>query len=238
MRRLFIADVHANLPAFEEVLRDVGPIDEVIFLGDIVGYGPHPAQCVELLQRVGARAILGNHDVEIIETAPSPENPDEPVDWLHWTRRRLSEEHLNYLDNLTARIELDSSSGPITLIHHPPDAPYLHPKMPDAVLGRHCRKIDGQTVFFGHSHRAFDRVIDGQRLVCIPPVGQPRDGDPRAGYALQTGEGLFFHRVEYDVEIVVADIRAIGLDRSFTDRWIEFVRTGYDEEWSREYRRS
>ncbi|MBU0606911.1 MAG: metallophosphoesterase family protein, partial [Armatimonadetes bacterium] len=66
MKRLWIADVHANLPAFVAVLADAGAVDEVIFLGDVVGYGPHPAECVDLLARLQPQAVLGNHDAAVL----------------------------------------------------------------------------------------------------------------------------------------------------------------------------
>lgn len=236
MRRLFIADVHANLPAFDRVLEHAGDVDEIVFLGDIVGFGPHPGECVDRLRKLRAQAINGNHDLEVLAASRAPAESEIPVNWLHWTRQQLTEAHLAYLAGLPTERFISTAAGEIHAIHHPPGAPYLHPAMPDAMLARHCRSTSGQFVVFGHSHRLIDRVIDGRRLVCIPPVGQPRDGDPRAGYALQTERQLSFHRVEYDMESVAADVHDIGLDAEFTARWIAFLRTGFDEEWSRPYR--
>jgi len=236
MRRLWIADVHANLPAFEAVLRDAGEVDDIVFLGDIVGFGPHPAECVDLLWELDALAIAGNHDVEVLCAPPPSESQSGPVNWLHWTRAQLEDDHLLYIEALPADTTVQSGFGEVSAIHHPVAAPYLHPAMPDAVLADWCRATPGAVVAFAHSHRAMDRAVDGRRLICLPAVGQPRDGDPRAGYALEVDGALSFHRAAYDVEQVVADVRAIGLDASFTERWIAFLRTGYDPEWSRPYR--
>ena len=92
MRRLLIADAHAALPALEAVLADVGPVDDVVFLGDAVGYGPHPGECVDLLRATGARCVLGNHDAEVLsepgynlDTARWPHQY-----WLRWTYDQLS----------------------------------------------------------------------------------------------------------------------------------------------------
>ena len=78
--------------------------------------------------------------------------------------------------------------------------------------------------------RAIDRTVNGRRLVCLPAIGQPRNSDPRAGYAIEAGSDLEFRYVEYDVESVVRDIRQIGLHEDFRARWIRFLRTGSDPE--------
>lgn len=77
--------------------------------------------------------------------------------------------------------------------------------------------------------------MNGLRYVCIPPVGQPRNGDPRAGYALEEGGDLSFHFVTYDLDKVVEEVRRIGLEPRFCERWVRFLRAAFDAEWSREY---
>ena len=168
-------------------------------------------------------------------SSPRPDAPGEPVNWQQWTYRQLSEAQLAHIAGLPAELVIRVDGGEMNAIHRPPGAPYLHPDMPDLVLARHCRATSGSFVLFAHSHRPIDRTVYGRRLVCVPAVGQPRDGDPRAGYALDSDGELTFHRVAYDVERVVADVRAIGLDPAFTARWVEFLRTGFDSEWSRSY---
>ena len=71
MKRLIIADIHSNLPALEAVLESSPPVDEIVFLGDIIGYGPHPRECVDVLMSLKARAILGNHDRNILINPPT-----------------------------------------------------------------------------------------------------------------------------------------------------------------------
>ncbi len=231
-----IADVHANLPAFEAVLEDAGTVDEIVFLGDIVGYGPHPAECVDLLRETGARAISGNHDREVLQAGNRAGSADGAVNWLDWTVEQLRSEHLAYIGDLPREMTLSSAGASIRAIHHPPGAPYLHPAMPAAALAKHFGEVEGDAVFFAHSHRPIYRIAGGRRLIGLPAVGQPRDGDPRAGYALENAGRISFRRVAYDVERAVAAVRAIGLDRDFTERWVKFLRTGYDSTWSRPYR--
>lgn len=236
MRRLWIADVHANLPAFEAVLADAGRVDEVAFLGDIVGCGPHPSGCIDLLKQLDAKAILGNHDAAILAIRTRAPRCANPVDWDEWTFEQLNEVQLSYLANLPTMLAVASCGASVKTMHHPPGAPYLHPAMPDSVLASHLHAAPYPVVFCGHSHRQIDRTVSGRRYVCTPPVGQPRNGDTRAGYAVEEDGALAFHYVSYDIERVVADFQRIGLAAEFCQRWICFLRTGFDVEWSREYR--
>ncbi|MCK5805344.1 MAG: metallophosphoesterase, partial [Lentisphaeria bacterium] len=102
MKRLLLADVHAGLHAFEAVLADAPPVDEILFLGDIVGYGPHPAQCVDLLRTLDARCILGNHDEDVLQERrrSHPEGTPSPhALWLRWTLEQLDGEQLDFLES-------------------------------------------------------------------------------------------------------------------------------------------
>ena len=235
MKRLWLADVHANLPAFEAVLADAGHVDEVIFLGDIVGFGPHPAACVERLMGLDALAVQGNHDAAVLAQRGHPPAPGEPLNWDQWTLRQLDEAQLSYLQALPEALAISSCGEPATALHQLPGAPYLHPAMPDAVLASHVRDLPQSLTLCGHSHRALDRTIAGRRLICLPSIGQPRNSDPRAGYALEQDGRVTFHTVAYDVERVAADVAQIGLPEPFCGRWINFVRTASDPDWSREY---
>ena len=236
MKRLLIADVHANLPAFEAVLRDAGSVDEIVFLGDVVGYGPHPAECVDLLQRIDARAILGNHDVDILsDPTLGPPGRGAHSIWRHWSYLKLTSSQRTYLASLHDRITIASDGQRVEVIHNTPSKQYLHPAMPDELLAEPFREVPGKIIYFAHSHRRIDRVVHGRRFVCFRAVGQPRDGDPRAGYAIEREGNLEHKAVAYDVERVVRDLSRIRLPEPFLARWIRFLRTGFDPEWSREY---
>jgi len=226
MRRLWIADVHANLPAFEAVLADAGPVDEIIFVGDAIGFGPHPAACVERLMALEPRAVQGNHDAAVLARRGQPTDAAGPLDWDAWTLAQLSAAQLDWLAALPEHLALTACGETALVRHRLPGAPYLHPAMPDEVLAAHVGELPAPLVFVGHSHRALDRVLAGRRLVC---------GDPRAGYALECGGRLTCHFVAYDVERTARDTEQIGLSEPFQGRWLRFLRTGADPEWSREY---
>jgi predicted phosphodiesterase len=236
MRRLFLTDVHAVLPAFEAALRDAEEVDEIIFLGDIIGYGPHPAQCIDLLASLGAQAILGNHDEELLSFAPdAPVSQHSPhTTWLHWTSRQVTRSQLAYLAELPVRLTLQVGETAALAVHRL-SGPYLHPRMPDAELAAALTDVAESLVLCGHSHWPIDRTVQGKHLFCIPSAGQPRNHDPRAGYAIEDEGRIQFRYVPYDIEPVVEDVRKIGLPIPFTERWIQFLRSGYDAEWSRDY---
>ena len=236
MKRLWITDVHASLPAFEAVLRAAGDVDEVVFLGDIVGYGPHPSECVDLLRTLCPKAIRGNHDSSVFSVKNHTfQNMKSDVDWDEWTFHQLDESQLRYLRALPDELTVVSAGHEIRAIHHPAGAPYLHPAMSDRLLAGYFQNISGAIVFFGHSHRMIDRVIDGRRFVCFPSVGQARNGDIRAGYGLEIDGKLNFRFVACDVRKVIADVHRIGLPEKFCERWINFISTGFDREWSRDF---
>lgn len=236
MRRLWIADVHANCPAFEAVIADAGQCDEILFLGDIVGYGPHPSACVNLLQKIGARVVRGNHDSAVLAIGQRSGRRTDFVDWNEWTYDQLDPLQRSYVTAMPPEFITDCCGKHAKGMHHPAGAPYLHPDMPDSVLGQYVRPVAGTVLLCGHSHRKIDRVIGEGRFVCLPAVGQPRNGDPRAGYAIEERGRLDFKFVEYDVERTADDTAKIGLPDYFLGRWLQFLRTGKDAEWSRDYR--
>ncbi len=246
MKRLFIADVHANLPALQAVLADAGTADAVVFLGDAVGFGPHPAQCVELLQSLSPVAVIGNHDAAVLSAGGFPPGSPSPgAIWNAWTLHQLGAKHVQWLRSLPAAAEIPRAEtagrppdgpipGTIKLLHHPPGAPYLHPRMPDAELAGYFAKAAGGMIVFGHSHYGFDRAVNGRRFVCIPSAGQPRDADPRAGYALEIDGRMELRRVAYDVESAARGVAGLPLPAAFIARWLSFLRAGHDREWSRD----
>ncbi len=236
MRRLLIADVHASLPALEAVLADADQVDDIVFLGDLVGYGPHPAECVDLLRSVGTRAILGNHDLGVLakpsRAADSPSSPG--AIWRRWTWQQLDDAQRSYLLALPVSLTIDCLGRHTTVVHSSPSKKYLHPAMPDDALAAEFVDVPGDMLLFGHSHRVIDRTVSGRRYVCVKAVGQPRDGDPRAGYAVEEDGMLTHHVVAYDVDRVIRDLARVPLPAAFVTRWSAFLRTGHDREWSRE----
>ncbi|MBT3380331.1 MAG: metallophosphoesterase [Lentisphaerae bacterium] len=235
MRRLLIADIHAMLPAFEAVLGAADHVDQIVCLGDLVGYGPHPAECVDLLMSLDAVSVVGNHDAEVIHEPTydlnSASSPHEY--WLRWTYDRLTATHREFLAGLPASLRIeDSVLGAVHVVHSVGDGRLYH-GMDDAAVAGCIADAPGHTVLCGHSHRAIDRVVGCRRLVCLPGVGQFRDGEAKPGFAIQEGDEVKFRYVDIDLGAVARDVQAIGLPEAFCERWCRFITTGYDPVWSR-----
>ncbi len=220
MRYAIIADIHANLAAFKAVLEDIerqGGTDRLWCLGDVVGYGPDPHECIELLRRYHHAGIAGNHDRAAagkIDTTYF--NPDAAMA-CHWTARQLNPDDIDYLTNLPLVIEEDD----FTLVHGSPREPVWEYLTTTGVAAENFSRFKSKFCLVGHSHVpvVFSQNEDGHcsaspfsdsirlalgknRLIINPGgVGQPRDGDPRASYAIYDRETKLvrLHRVPYDV---------------------------------------
>jgi diadenosine tetraphosphatase ApaH/serine/threonine PP2A family protein phosphatase len=227
MRALVVADVHANLDALDAVLRDAeaqGGFEAVWCLGDTVGYGAEPEACIDRLHSYPLEAIAGNHDLAAIGAITFADFNPYAAAAARWTSQRLSDEHKTWLAGLQ---QVSTVSDEFTLAHGSLNDPiweYLvYPETAVAHL-KHQETVYG---FVGHSHlplvffeggsqaSAVDKLpLNGTRFVANPgSVGQPRDGDPRAGYAIvdTTAREVVFYRVEYDVASAQRKIRAAGL---------------------------
>lgn len=229
-RVLVLADIHANLRALEAVLRDGArrSFDYLWVLGDVVGYGPEPEECVERVAECASTCVAGNHDMAAVGAVELERfNPDAAAACL-WTRDRLSPSAVRYLSGLPLRAE----ESPFTLVHGSPRDPlweYVVSPATALTLASHCR---GTHCLVGHTHcqNVFGLAgsaeirsvrVDGgirvsltERLLLNPrAVGQPRDGDPRAAYAVYDDDDgtMTFHRVEYDVAGVCAAVLRTGL---------------------------
>jgi len=228
MRILVISDIHANLTAFEAVLEDAGEFDAAWCLGDLVGYGPDPNETLERIQTLpGLVCVLGNHDSAIIETVGAEAfNPDARIA-IEWTKKAIRTPNREFLARLREQIIID----PVTLVHGSPRDP-VH----EYLLDRYTATLNFSyfttpLCFVGHTHvptifhlnqgyadiyfPEIDVLLNLEPRLIINPgsVGQPRDRDPRAAYAIYdtTDETWHFQRVAYDIEAVQERMRAHDL---------------------------
>lgn len=210
-----IADVHANRPALLAVLEALGPVDHLLCAGDIVGYNPYPAWCVNRAQE-SMLCVQGNHD-RLVD-APEPYRSNQMAyAGLCYAQEQLCENQLRWLDSLPEERTL--FDGAIRMVHsHPANRDqYVRPAQ-FSTLEPHLR--EEAVLILGHTHMQHTERV-GETLVCNPgSVGQPRDGDPRAGYAVIDTESysVTTHRVTYDIETVQHAIEAADLPSETADR--------------------
>jgi diadenosine tetraphosphatase ApaH/serine/threonine PP2A family protein phosphatase len=244
VKRALLSDIHSNLEALRAVLDDIRAQDiaEVYCLGDVIGYGPNPRECLELVMKMRV-CILGNHDQAAIFD-PEGFNP-VALRAIYWTRRQLdgggSPSAINRRwDFLGERPRMLTENG-FLFVHGSPREPtneyvfpedvYDHPQKIDALFAR----ID-KYCFQGHTHipgvftasKEFlspeecnhQYKLAGEKvMINVGSVGQPRDGDARACYVVLTDELVAFRRVEYNVEATIKKIYAVpDLDNMLGDR--------------------
>jgi len=237
MRILVLSDVHANLSALEAALADAaGQYDRAWNLGDTVGYGPDPVAVWERLNDLCAIQLGGNHDLAATTMAEIDTfNPAAHAAAL-WTHGQLTPEMVTDLSHRPGRLDVDD----VVIAHGSPRDPFHEYVLDELSAMKNLEHVATELCLVGHSHVAFAAVIrPGAKMPTITPllageeldlgsgrilanpgsVGQPRDGDPRAAYAiLDTGRNVLEpRRVAYDIAAVQARMRAAGLpDRLVT----------------------
>ncbi|HEX6965719.1 MAG TPA: metallophosphoesterase family protein [Gemmatimonadaceae bacterium] len=246
MRYALISDIHANLPALEAVLEDIGRRDDAdatFHLGDLVGYAPWPNEVVECVQRAGIPGVAGNYDSTIAADykhcgcrAEDPRQEELSHLSYAWTREHVSAPAKAVLAALPFQLELrplgGHVSGPrVVLVHaHPTNnLVYVDVSRSDAFLEKMAVAAslsEGDVLCFGHTHVPWHRTVDGVHFVNTGSVGRPKDGDWRAGYVLldvgTRAVEVDVIRVEYDVERSMQGIRESALP----DEFAEFLRVG------------
>lgn len=202
-----IADVHGNIVALEAVLSDMPPVDSLVCAGDIVGYNPWPAECVDELRARDVPTVMGNHDRAVIEGSMPGFNPMARAGVEH-ARETLDSAQLSWLESLPDTRRL--FDGRLKIAHGHPDHPnrYTYPREFTPTL------LDTEDVLvLGHTHVQGHEQFDDGIVLNPGSVGQPRDDDPRAGYALLDLDDLTVdeRRVTYDIERVIEGVRAAEL---------------------------
>lgn len=230
MRVLIISDIHANLSALEAVLASAGPYDAVWCLGDLVGYGPDPNDCIELVRSLpNLLCLIGNHDQAALGTIPLTRFTRDARETAAWTSQVLTPENAAFLRSLPAKI----TAGVFTLAHGSPRQPVWEYVLDQHSADRNFDFFDTDFCLVGHSHLplVFRRSPDDPHASPVPlrwgetnplsprmiinpgSVGQPRDMDPRSAYAVLDTDTLTWEprRVSYDVAQVQLRILRAGL---------------------------
>jgi predicted phosphodiesterase len=246
MKYALISDIHANLPALEAVLENIGQrrgVTATYHLGDLVGYAPWPNETVTLLRNFKIAGVAGNYDstvgTDYQHCGCRYEDPrQEELSHLsyNWTRQHVSASTREFLAGLPFRIDLLPRGGHIAgprvvLVHGTPtlNTLYWTADRPDDFclkMAKVAGAKTGDVIAFGHTHIPWHREVEGIHFVNTGSVGRPKDGDWRAGYVLlEVGSGaadVEVVRVEYDLERAMRAIRESDLPDDFA----EYLRVG------------
>ena len=237
MRYLILSDIHANLVALQAVLADAPGFDEIWCLGDLVGYGPNPNECIERIQEFPHVSLAGNHDWAALGRLDIRNFNTDARAATVWTRSELTPGSREYLSELPTHLERDG----FCMAHASPREPVWEYILDANVAYANFAHFPNRICLVGHTHIPLIFELNDRRQRCeamIPPlngavklgtrrmiinpgsVGQPRDGDPWASYALLDTEEMTweFCRIAYPLEITQERMRARDLPRRLIDR--------------------
>jgi predicted phosphodiesterase len=240
IRCALISDIHANLPALRAVLADIDKrsVNAVYHLGDLTGYAPWPNEVVALLKERAISGIAGNYDSTVATDykhcgCRAESERDEELSHVsfEWTKNHVTKETKAYLGSLPFRVDIRALGGHVagpttTLVHgnQTLNTVYVTADRPDSFLEKMAAALGAKSediICFGHTHKPWQRVVDGVQFINCGSVGRPKDGDWRACYVLLSIDAsdvrVEFVRVAYDVEATARAIIEAGLPSEFAE---------------------
>lgn len=235
------SDIHANKHALEAVLKDIerhAP-DEIVCLGDLVGYGAFPNEVIGIIRAAGIPTIAGNYDDGVGFDREQcgcaytkPEEIERGDRSLRWTQRMVTPENKAWLRGLPQELRFELAGKRLLCVHGSPRRinEYLYEDRPEASLLRMFAGLEADVIFVGHTHLPYQRRVGEVELINVGTAGRPKGGDPRTIYALiEIGDEVraTFPRVEYDYEASAKAIEATDLPPEFA----QVLRKGASSEW-------
>jgi putative phosphoesterase len=217
-----ISDIHANLAALEEALKAIRELqpDKIVCLGDIVGYGPRPNECVDLIRQNCQVCLMGNHDHAVLGLTDTYHFNQYAREAINWTRRTLTIQNKAFLESLP----FSHHENEILYVHSTPSHPEeWHYILSEYEAKQYMEKIKQRVCFVGHSHipvvfsneqgiLTSDEIklntTSGKYIINVGSVGQPRDGDPRLCFVFYDTDSshIRFIRKEYPVQVTYNEI--------------------------------
>ena len=216
MTTAFISDIHGNFEALSAVLAEIDRlgVERIVCAGDIVGYYSQVNECCDELRARAIPSVMGNHDWYMAGGGFCLRSKSVN-DCLEYQRRVISADNLAWLKTLPMQLHIDG----VNMVHggwSDPIDEYLKPSQ------EYFERIEGRFFLTGHTHLPMVNHY-GDKVYCNPgSVGQPRDGDPRAAFAIFDGAGFTLHRVEYNMQKVFDLMDAAG----FNDYYYGGLKTG------------
>ncbi|MHB1048452.1 MAG: metallophosphoesterase family protein [Bacteroidota bacterium] len=221
MKYAIISDIHSNLEALNKALAiiDERSVDEIVCLGDIVGYGANPNECVEIVRTRCSTVVLGNHDAAALDTSLAHDFNAIARKAVYWTADNLLPEHAEYLSTLPMTAKKEN----ILFVHSSPQMPDAWDYIIDTGDAQMAFDyFEEKICFIGHTHvpgifsargRAKNVMRDEQYIVNVGSIGQPRDGNPMLAFGIFDTDHWEYEliRSQYDIQTAVDKIFAAGL---------------------------
>jgi putative phosphoesterase len=238
MRVAVITDIHANLAALEAVLARIESeaIDQIYCGGDLVGYGPHPNEVCALIERQEIPTIYGNYDYAIARDLEDcgcayRDKHDREIGQqsVDWTLANTNQSSKDFMRGLPFDLRFELGPKRVRLVHGSPRKvnEYLFEDKPARTFERIAAQADCDVLVFGHTHKPWVHDYGDVLFVNCGSVGKPKDGDPRAAFALLRANGtdldVAFPRVDYPAASVAGEVKAAGLPAELAEKLVAAI---------------
>ena len=232
MKILIVSDIHSNYEALLAVTKAENHVDQIWCLGDLVDYGPQPAEVVQWVRHHTRLCVRGNHDHALAFHADcrcGKRFPELSMASREMNRTLLSPDQVGYLQRLPVMEEVVLENCRFRLAHATPSGDlyrYLTPGVTDIELAAELEGVIADVIFCGHTHFPMLRKVGSKLFVNPGSVGQPRDGDPRAGYAAWDDGVVKLRRAKYDISKTVEKLHSCSLPPGMADQLAWILQTG------------
>ncbi|HXO17756.1 MAG TPA: metallophosphoesterase family protein [Candidatus Dormibacteraeota bacterium] len=223
MRIAVLSDIHGNLLALDACLADLesqGSADAIVVAGDLCLDGPKPKKVLQRLEEIGAACVRGNTDRYLSEDSSKERFAPGESARIAWTRLEIGERWVSWLKELPFALRIGEDDNQLLVVHANPktDDEHLWPDADDDLLRRLVGEETAMVIAFGHLHLPYVRMWRGKLLANVASAGLPKDGDPRAGYAIVTerkgGWQIKHRRVAFDVKKAATQLADCGIPES------------------------
>jgi len=229
MKSLILADIHGNLAALQAVFEAEGSWDEILFLGDAVGWGPNPEEVLSLLSEQAGVFVMGNHDRNVLKADQTEENGTYDALWMKWSRDQLSSRNLELLSSFSPSCVVERQGLSLRLLHGDVihgENDRLWPDSPPEAYKTLKNRYHELHILISHTHVQFERSFKGTRFVNPGGLGQPRLGRALACYGVLENGSIRLKAVPYDAEKTARDMDRLPLETTFIREWQSCFRNG------------
>ena len=223
-----ISDIHSNIFALEEVLKDIQKrknVDEIICLGDVVGYYPYPNECIELVRENCSTCMLGNHDSGVLGDEPAFYFNPTAYEMIVWTKKEIKPDNLKWLTTLPRKKTIERKGKSMFLVHGSPFNTFDYfdaysEKQWNYMLKQAFEKTKTDLLLVGHTHVPIKTKYEKKFFLNPGSVGQPRNGIPGAFYSIINFNPLSVSMIhlKYDFSPLQEKMAKLNLPKSLSDR--------------------